>query len=375
MLETFLQSIPNGGEMRPSASRATLAQVAERAGVSVASASRALSGASASPAMVERVRAAAAELGYVVDARARALKMGRTEQLAFAVADLGNPVYVAMMRAIEGVVRQAGYRLVVSSTGAHPAEEIELIRGLNRGYADGLILSSLRQTDELVAEIARARVPVVVVGTLPRGVAFDNVRANSARGVKLAVDHLYERGRRAIGIVNGPLDTVPGQARARGYEKSMRALGLPLQSIEAEDFTHDAGEKAAAALLARTRPDALVCSNDLLAIGTLRALRAVSLRVPEDVAVVGIDNTELAELATPALTSVELGSEERGRIAASMMLDRLRDPSRAPARTTVQPHLVVRASSCEAARRRAGAPTRAAASRQEAAARRGAGGG
>jgi LacI family transcriptional regulator len=91
----------------------------------------------------------------------------------------------------------------------------------------------------------------------------------------------------------------------------------------------------------------LVCSNDLLAIGALRALRAASLRVPQDVAVVGIDNTELAELATPSLTSVSLGSEERGRIAASMMLDRLRDPSREPARTTVQPHLVVRASTGE----------------------------
>jgi len=89
--------------------------------------------------MVARVRSAAEELGYVVDATARSLKVGRTEQLAFAVADLGNPVYVAMMRAIEGVVSAAGFRLVVSSTGSNPTDEIDIIRGLNRGYADGLI--------------------------------------------------------------------------------------------------------------------------------------------------------------------------------------------------------------------------------------------
>ena len=314
----------------------------------MASASRALSGASASPAMVARVRKAADELGYAIDATARSLKVGRTEQLAFAVADLGNPVYVAMMRAIEGVVRSAGYRLVVSSTGSTPDDEVESIRGLNRGYADGMIVSPLRITDQVVAELRNARVPIVVVGTLPAGAQIDNVRANSTRGVGLAVDHLAEGGRRAIGFVNGPVDTVPGRARERGFHRAMTALHRKVagpQTVMASDFTHDAGEKAANALLTHFEPDAIVCANDLLAIGALRALRSRGLRVPEDVAVVGVDDTELAELATPTLTSVSLGSEERGRIAATMLLDRLRDPNRSAARATVQPRLVLRASS------------------------------
>ncbi|WP_020666021.1 LacI family DNA-binding transcriptional regulator [Amycolatopsis nigrescens] len=329
------------------ANRATLAEVARRAGVSVASASRALNGASASPEMVARVRQAADELGYVVDATARSLKVRRTEQLAFAVADLGNPVYVAMMRSIEKVVRAAGYRLVVSATGADPLDEIELIRGLHRGYADGLILSPLRITDELVAELRRAPVPVTVVGSLPPGVDIDNVRANSARGVGLAVRHLAGTGRAAIGFVNGPIDTVPGIARSRGFRRAMRALERPIapeQTVVAADFTHDAGEKATAALLEHYRPDAILCANDLLAIGTMRLLRARGLRVPEEIAVAGMDDTELAELATPGLTSVSLGSEERGRIAATMLLDRLAEPARATGRVTVQPELVLRSS-------------------------------
>jgi LacI family transcriptional regulator len=329
-------------------SRPTLAEVAQHAGVSVASASRALSGASASPAMVARVRKAADELGYAIDVTARSLKVGRTEQLAFAVADLGNPVYVAMMRAIEGVVRSAGFRLVVSSTGSTPDDEVEAIRGLKRGYADGLIVSPLRITDEVVAELRNARVPIVVVGTLPAGVLLDNVRANSSRGVGLAVAHLAEGGRQAIGFLNGPVDTVPGHARERGFHRAMTTLRRKVsgpQTVMASDFTHDAGEKAANALLTHFEPDAIVCANDLLAIGALRALRSRGLRVPEDVAVVGVDDTELAELATPTLTSVSLGSEERGRIAATMLLDRLRDPDRPATRTTVQPRLVLRASS------------------------------
>ena len=331
----------------------TLVEVAAAAGVSVASASRALSGASASPKMVEAVRRAAAELGYVPDASARSLKVRRTEQFAFAVADLGNPVYVAMMRAIEGVVRAAGYRLVVSATGADPQMEVEVIRGINRGYADGLIVSPIRITDEVITEIRRARVPVVVIGTLPASTGIDNVRTNSARGVGLAVAHLVDGGRRSIAFVNGPEDTVPGAARAKGFGKAMQAAGLPVadgQTIGAADFTHDAGDKATTDLLAGYRPDALICANDLLAIGALRALRAAGLRVPDDVAVVGIDNTELAELATPALTSVSLGSEERGRIAAAMLLDRLGERDRPPQRASVSPRLVVRASSDPVAR-------------------------
>ncbi len=326
----------------------TLVQVAALAGVSVASASRALSGASASPRMVEAVRRAAAELGYLPDAAARSLKVRRTEQLAFVVADLGNPVYVAMMRAIEGTVRSAGYRLVVSATGAAPDIEIEVIRGLNRGYADGLIISPLRITDEVIAEIQRVRVPVVVIGTLPNSVPIDNVRANSARGIGHAVTHLVEGGRKAIAFVNGPEDTVPGAARAKGYRRAMGAAGMRIheyQAVSASDFTHDAGDKAAAALLGRFRPDALICANDLLAIGAMRALRSAGLQIPTDVAVVGVDDTELAELATPALTSVSLGSEERGRIAASMLLDRLRERDRPPQRASVPSRLVVRASS------------------------------
>jgi LacI family transcriptional regulator len=326
----------------------TVALVARHAGVSVASVSRVLNGLPSSPVMAARVHAAAQELGYVPDAVARSLKVGRTEQLAFAVADVGNPVYVAMMRAVEDVVRSAGYRLVISSMGSDAKEEIGIVNNLNRGYADGLILSPLRITDDLLEALRSTRVPVVVVGTLPADVPIDNVRADSPRGVGLAMRHLYDAGRRRIGFVNGPADTVPGSARAEGFARAVRRLGLapdPALRVDAADFTFSCGQDAAHELLDRARPDAVLAANDLLAVGTLDALRSRGLRVPDDVAVVGMDDTELAGMATPTLTSVYLGSAERGRLAAEMLLDRIAQPGLAPRSVRVAPRLVIRASS------------------------------
>lgn len=328
--------------------RPTVAMVARHAGASVASVSRVLNGLPSSPAMATRVQVAAAELGYVPDAVARSLKVRRTEQLVLAVADVGNPVYVAMMRAVEAVVRSAGYRLVVSSTGSDPKEEVAIIRGLARGYADGLILSPLRITEDLVAELIDSRGPVVVVGSLPAGLPLDNVRADSPRGVRLALEHLHAGGRRRIALVNGPSDTVPGVARSRGFARAARRLGLdpnPALRIEAEDFTFSAGRDAAAELLDRVRPDAVFGANDLLAIGVLHELAARGVQVPGDVAVVGMDDSELAPLASPPLTSVGLGSAQRGRLAAGLLLDRIADPSRPAQLVRVGPKLVARASS------------------------------
>ena len=343
-----------------STERPTLFHVAELAGVSVASASRALNGMVASAQTIAKVRAAAAELGYLPDATARSLKLGHSLQLAFAVDDVGNPVYVEMMRAIESVVSGSGFRLLVSSTGADPAETVGLVRSLARGYADGLVISPQRVTDELVAELQRAAVPVVVVGSLPESAGLDAVRTDSARGVGLAVEHLRQTGRRRIGFLNGPLDTTPGAARRRGFVAAYGEAGLgpDVEAVQqvAADFTVAAGRLAALELLGRHRApdgtlalDALIAANDLIAFGAIHAAIEVGLRVPQDLAVVGMDNTELADFFNPGLTSVSLGSAERGKLAAELLLARLADPARPPRSVVVQPGLVARASTAPAA--------------------------
>ncbi len=322
--------------------------VARRAGVSIASVSRVLNGLSASPEMARRVRTAVAALDYVPDARGRSLKAGRTMQLAFAVADIANPVYAEMMRAIDDLTKAAGFRLVVHSTGSDPAEEIDLIEGLARRYVDGLILSPLRITPGHVHSLVAAPVPVIVIGSIPSDAGVDSVRTDSRRGAGLAVEHLVAVGRRRIAFVNGDPRTVPGVARAEGYRSAIVAAGLTLDErliATGGEFTYAAGYAATREIVARARPDALFCADDLLAIGAMRALADLHLRIPHDVAVVGMDDTELARMSTPALSSVSLGSSERARIAARLLLERLDDPDLPPRQLTVAPRLVTRESS------------------------------
>ena len=147
-----------------------------------------------------------------------------------------------------------GYRVLISSTGSAIAAEIDLLQSLQRGYADGLIISPLRIDEELVAELGRLRIPAVVIGNLPRSAQVDNVRANSAAGMRLAVRHLADLGRRRIGFINGPLDTTPGQVRGRAFLTACRQAGVPTAArhrVVADDFTFEAGAQAAHMLLDR----------------------------------------------------------------------------------------------------------------------------
>jgi Transcriptional regulators len=331
--------------------RVTITQVAARAGVSLASASRALNGQIASAETVAKVRKAAEELGYVADAMAQSLKRRRTLQLGYAVADIGNPVYVEMMTAIEQVVAASGYRLVLSSAST-AAATVDVARGLGRGYVDGMILSPLRVTDELLTTLRDAPVPVVVVGLVPDDTGFDTVRADSRTAMRLVVDHLVQEGRRSLAFVNGPVDTTPGALRRDGFTAAVEAHpAVAHVAVATEDFTIAAGYAAALRLLDRDdRPDAIVAANDLIGIGVMRAAEDLGLSLPDDVAVTGVDNTELADVVRPGLTSVDLGAEERGRVAAELLLARIADPQRPAHRVTVSPSLVVRGSSAVAVR-------------------------
>ncbi|WP_309104645.1 LacI family DNA-binding transcriptional regulator [Microbacterium sp.] len=331
--------------------RVTITQVAAHAGVSVASASRALNGMIASAETIAKVKQAAAELGYVADATAQSLKRGKTHQLAYAVADIGNPVYVEMMSAIERVVSASGYRLVLSSTGTS-SSSVDVVRDLGRGYVDGMILSPLRVTDELLAALAATPVPVVVLGRLPDSANLDTVRADSLTAMRLVVDHLVAEGRRHIAFVNGPADTTPGTLRREGFAAAVTAHPLvSTRSFSAADFTIAAGYAAARdALDGDHRPDAIVAANDLIGIGAVRAAEDLGLVVPDDLAVTGVDNTELTGVVRPGLTSVDLGAEERGRVAAELLLARIAEPARPAHTVAVAPSLVIRGSSASGIR-------------------------
>jgi LacI family transcriptional regulator len=293
------------------------------------------------------VTEAAEAIGYVPNAAARSLRSRRTGQIAFAMPDVANPVYTSMVWSIQAVAREMGVRLLLHSTGAEAEDELAMLRDLKQRFVDGLILCSLRITDVHARELERAAAPVIVIGTPPKGTRVDTVRPKSRRGAAEAVRHLHAVGRRRIAFVNGPQQTVPGGARRLGYLDGLRACGLERDDelcVVADDFMVEPGRRAAERLLERAKPDAIFCANDLIAVGALAALRERHIDVPQEVAVVGMDNTGLSELTWPALTTIDLGSAERARIAAELLFKRIEDPSREPESVSVDPRLVVRAS-------------------------------
>jgi LacI family transcriptional regulator len=318
----------------------------------VASASRVLNGIRTNPDTLAKVTEAAASVGYVPNEAARSLRSRRTGQIAFAMPDVANPVYTTMVASIQEVARAGGWRLMLHSTGADLEDELAMVRDLKRRFVDGLILCSLRLTEQHARELAQAASPVVVIGRPLREAPVDTVRANSRKGAAEAVRHLHSVGRRRIAFLNGPTATAPGSSRRLGYLDGLRACGLERDEalIEvADDFMAEPGRRAAERLLARARPDAIFCANDLIAVGALSALRDANFDVPRDVAVVGMDNTGLSELTWPPLTTIDLGSAERARIAAELLLKRIEHPGRRARSVGVEPRLVVRASSGAAA--------------------------
>jgi LacI family transcriptional regulator len=329
----------------------TITTVARLANVSVASASRALNGIKTQPDTLQRVTAAAEAVGYVPNAAARSLRSRRTGQVAFAMPDVANPVYTSMVGSIQQVMQEQGRRLLLHSTGADSADELSLLDDLKQRYVDGLILASLDFTAAHVEAVRNAAVPVTLIGRAPKEAEVDTVRANSRRGAAEAVRHLHSLGRRRIALLNGPESTVSGSSRRQGYLDALRACGLDRDDalIEvASDFMLAPGREAAERLLARSRPDAIFCANDLLALGALTALREAGLEVPRDVAVVGMDDTSLAAVSWPPLTSVDLGGSERAKLAAELLLKRIARPNRRVSSVGVEPRLVVR-ESCGAA--------------------------
>jgi LacI family transcriptional regulator len=197
-------------------------------------------------------------------------------------------------------------------------------------------------------------VPIVVIGRSLEKQGIDSVSTDSAEGLGQAVAHLVEIGRRRIGFVNGPLDTTPGAARQRGFDAATSGAafaGDHAETERADDFTVAAGLAAAHRLLVRDPEagpfDAVVAANDLLAIGVIRAAGELGLSVPRDLAVTGMDDTEIGRVFQPSLTSVSLGSAERGRVAAQLVLDRVGDVVRPAQQVAVGPHLFVRESTAQ----------------------------
>jgi DNA-binding LacI/PurR family transcriptional regulator len=322
--------------------RPTIISVAERAGVSKSLVSLVMRGATnVSDESRRAVLQAAEELGYRPNLVARNLAERRTRTLGVLVSDLHNPFFAVIVDAMQSAVREHGMRILMGTGRRDSAEEGEVIESFLQQDVEGLVLLSPVVTRDDLARAAES-VPTVVVGrTDIRVPRCDVIINDDQRGAELVIGHLLELGHTRIAYIDA--QSGPGASERRaGYLGAMERHGLE-PAIAGGEFTEDGGYLGGRELLAEPAlPTAIFACNDLAAIGAMTAMEEGGISVPDDVSLVGYDNTSLAAMRHIALTTVDQPRQAMGELAIEL-LQRRRDRRSAPGRVRlVEPHLIVR---------------------------------
>ena len=334
---------------------ANIKDVARLAGVSVATVSRTLDGSpKVTAATRARVLEAVAACGYVTNALARNFRQRRTHTVLVLVPDIANPFFSRIIRGIERVALEHGYRILLGDTQYNAERERAYAALVTQRQADGIIC--LGMNIPFATGRSRSRLdpdwpPFVMAceydGEIPAPtVCIDNVRAATE-----ATRHLLDLGHRDIAFISGPRASPLCRDRLAGFTEAMTAAGLRVrrERVRYGDFSLAAGHQQMRALLGGARtPSAVFCANDEMAIGALRAARQAGLSLPRELSIVGFDDIAFAEFATPALTTIRQPREQIGVRSMHLMLEILRDGQQPGRRIVLAHELVVRESSVAA---------------------------
>lgn len=306
--------------------------VARVAQVSPATVSRVLAGRAVDPAMRERVLAAVKSTGYRPNLVARRLRSRHNDTIGLIVADIRNPFFTAVSRAVEDMAYTAGQRVIFCNTDEDPAKEAMYLQLMQEERVTGVIFAPTRDGARHAARQS-FDFPLVLIDRAAAGTAQDCVLLDNEAMAALLVQHLFEQGHRRIVGLFGAASTTGAERRA-GYERAMRALGLDPEGLPVAHGPGEA-EKVVTELLGRAaRPSALVASNGVMLTAVVRAVYDLGLSVPRDVALAGFDNEPWMELVAGGLTVIEQPVEEIGRCAMAMLLDRIDHPD-TPARKMI----------------------------------------
>ncbi|WP_088290759.1 LacI family DNA-binding transcriptional regulator [Kineosporia sp. A_224] len=325
--------------------RRSIHDVAAEAGVSVATVSRVLSGArSVREDSAAAVLAAVEKLGYRPNQVGRALRRQQTQVVGMVVPRVNNPFFPSIVQACEEDLRARGYALLLSTSDDDPDVERQRLEMLVDRQVDGLLVSPCRWADSGPAVAAAQRlVPLVELDRGTDGFGGDFVAVDDDGGIGQVVDHLRASGRARLAFVGSDEDNFSGKARHEAFVR--RAGRLPRGHVLLGTFSEAWGYEAGLRVLrGAPRPDAVVCANDLIAIGVLRAAEELGLSVPGDVAVSGYDDIDMARVCKPSLTTVRQPVAELTRTAIDLLLARMADRGRPATRRLLGTALVVRES-------------------------------
>jgi DNA-binding LacI/PurR family transcriptional regulator len=325
----------------------TLKDVAEHAQVSKATVSRVLNN---NPNVAEELRVRVLEsirlLGYQPNRAARRLRASVSEVLGLIISDIENPFFISVVRGVEDAAYDSQMSVVLCNTDENPAKQQMYLRVMRAERVAGLIISPTNVNEDFT-ELRQLGIPVILLDRRTDKFETDAVTIDNVGGAYLAVKHLIDLGYERIGTIGGSPHLTTGRERYEGYRKALNAAGLKIdeKSVKIGDFKTASGYHLASELIGLPRPpQAIFVANNLMTLGTLRALRENGVRVPQDIALVGFDDMPWSSELCPPLTAISQPTYELGQETVQLLLRRLANPD-APIRTvTLQPRLVVRES-------------------------------
>lgn len=332
----------------PSPSKVTIVDVAKKAGVSLGTVSRAINNdVHVAPDTRERVLAVTRELGYVANRQARGLKGSRTNMIGMLVPDLGSGYIGEIIHGIDAELALSQRDLVLFTTHRTAVKEAGYVANMVQGMADGLLLVLPRNPADYMGTLTRRNFPFVLIDHQGTAAPCPAVGATNWQGAYNATEYLVKLGHKRIGFITGSMDLGAASERLEGYKSALHVLHIPDDPglIYEGDFLQADGYSGAQVLLdLNDPPTAVFASNDVMAMGVMDAVRSRGLRVPEDISILGFDDIPQAASVRPSLTTVRQPLEDMGRLAAQMLLDRIKNPEKEIYRVELPTELIIRNS-------------------------------
>ena len=299
--------------------RMDIRTIAQLAKVSIATVSRTINRVSTvNPELAKRVWAVIEQFDFVPNTQARALVSGRSKLFGLLVSEITNPFFPELIQGFEDIAVENGYEILVSSTNHDPARMSHCIRRMLERKVEGVAIMTFGIEQPLLDQLAKRRVPLVFIDVGPDRPGVSVLKVDYYHGIRQAVQHLASLGHRNIAFVSGPMRLHSAQSRLAAFTRSIRDCGIASDAtrIIEGDHTLEGGGRAMEELLAHEKTaTAVICSNDMTAIGVLHKLYRTGLRVPDDISVIGFDDIHLAEVTMPPLTTVQMSRFEIAKAA------------------------------------------------------------
>ena len=324
----------------------TLKMVAESAGVSVNTASRAINNKQdINLETKKRVLKIAQDLGYVRNDTAVALRTKKTGTIGVVIADNRNPFYAEVLNGMEVAARKKNYHIILANTQRDYRKEEEAINLLLNKRVDGLLIAPVQDRDDDIKKLIEANIPFVIVGRDFNDIDLDAVYNDEVKGGFLATEYLIKKGHKKIAFINGVLHKSPAKGRLKGYKKALKECEIPFNDalISVGDIdVKDGYERTKQMLKKNLDFTAIFAYNDMMAFGAMQAIKEKDLRIPENIGLVGYDDILFSSLISPALTTIKLKKQELGVESVKLLLSRINRAHKKTKKIMLDVELIVR---------------------------------